>query len=160
VKLHAKGSDHSVTLPSTPRLFYSIKLPFEIETENKSRPSISTDRYDFRTAPSTLAGLGNKAMRSGDYRRLHETFVEIALQRPDSPDGARWLSIAQACLELERQPPVGARRPGRPSLTSPTNGGTSEAPAPRRSAGQDRSAVRNCSTEIQRADIVRLRTSI
>jgi hypothetical protein len=77
-------------------------------------------------------------MRSDDYRRLRETVVEIALQRPDSPEATRWLAIAQACLELERQRPLGARRPGRPALTSPTNGGTSEAPAPRRPAGQDR----------------------
>jgi hypothetical protein len=55
-------------------------------------------------------------MRSDDYRRLRETFVEMALQRPDSPERARWVAIAKACLELERQPPVGARRSGRPAL--------------------------------------------
>jgi hypothetical protein len=37
---------------------YSIKLPFEIETENKSRPSISTDIYHLDTAPSKLAKKG------------------------------------------------------------------------------------------------------
>jgi hypothetical protein len=96
---------------------------------------------DIISAPhhrNSLKGLQKTAMRSDDYRRLRETFVEMALQRPDSPEGTRWLTIAQACLELERQPPVGARRPGRPAFTSPTNGGTSEAPAPRRPAGQDR----------------------
>ena len=82
--------------------------------------------------------LRKKAMRSDDYRRLRETFVEMALQRPDSPERARWLAIAQGCLELERQPPVGHAAPAGPAFTSPTNGGTSEAPAPRRPAGQDR----------------------
>ena len=47
---------------------------------------------------NSLKGLQKTAMRSDDYRRLRETFVEIALQRPDLPEGTRWLAIAQACL--------------------------------------------------------------
>ena len=76
-------------------------------------------------------------MRSDDYRHLRAAFAEMALQRSHSPEGARWLAVAQTCLELELQPPVISRH-GRPLLASLANGGTSEAPAPRRSAGQDR----------------------
>jgi hypothetical protein len=88
-------------------------------------------------------------MRADDYRHLRTVFAELALQRRDPHEAARWLAIAKACLELERQPV--ARRPGRPVLTSSTNGGTTEAPAPRRPAGQDRSAARNCPTETKGA---------
>jgi hypothetical protein len=47
--------------------------------------------------------LGKMTMQSDDYRHLREAFTEMALQRPGSPDGARWLAVAQACLDLERQ---------------------------------------------------------
>jgi hypothetical protein len=49
-------------------------------------------------------------MRYDDYRRLREALTKIALQRPDSTERARWLAVAQACLELERSDVV---RPGR-----------------------------------------------
>ena len=85
-------------------------------------------------------------MQSDDYRHLREVFAEMALQRPGSPDGARWLAVAQPSYILNaNRGHTGARGP---VLTSPANGGTSEAPAPRRPAGQDRSAVRNCPTEM------------
>ena len=42
-------------------------------------------------------------MQSDDYRHLREVFTEMARQRPASPEGARWLAVAQACLDLERQ---------------------------------------------------------
>ena len=96
----------------------------------------------FGTATLQLRLMGHKfsdtAMRSDDYRHLRAAFAEMALQRSHSPEGARWLAVAQTCLELELQQPVRSLRPGRPVLTSLANGGTSEAPAPRRSAGQDR----------------------
>jgi hypothetical protein len=81
--------------------------------------------------------LSNTAMLSDDYRHLRAAFAEMALQRSHSPEGARWLAVAQMCLELELQAPVSSPRPGRPVLTSLANGGTTEAPAPRRPAGQD-----------------------
>jgi hypothetical protein len=43
-------------------------------------------------------------MQSDDYRHLREAFAKMARQRPDSPETARWLAVAQACMELERQP--------------------------------------------------------
>jgi hypothetical protein len=105
--------------------FYSIKLRCEIETANKSRSCISIDRLypsiDITFAsqgprlPSGGVWLGNMTMQSVDYRHLREALMEMALQRPDSPEGARWLAVAQACLKLERQSPdvVRAHR-GRP----------------------------------------------
>jgi hypothetical protein len=86
---------------------------------------------------SEESGASSRPILSRAQSRF-ETFVEMASQRPNSSEGARWLSIAHACLELELQKPVRVCRPARPALTSPTNGGTSEAPAPRRPAGQDR----------------------
>jgi hypothetical protein len=118
----------------------------QIAFRNRNREQITAIyiyRYissRYRTIETRKKGrvLQKTAMRSDDYRRLRETFVEMALQGPDSPERTRWLAIAQACLELERQPPVGHTAPAGPAFTSPTNGGTSEAPAPRRPAGQDR----------------------
>jgi hypothetical protein len=49
-------------------------------------------------------------MQSDDYRHLREVFTEMALQRPASPEGARWLAVAQACLDLERRSGTHATR--------------------------------------------------
>jgi hypothetical protein len=101
----------NATLVITRRSFayYSIKLRCEIETGNKSPPSISIDRYHFRSATSKLREwgirLGNMTMRSDDYRHPRAAFTEMALQRPDSLESARWLAIARACLDLEQNEP-------------------------------------------------------
>ena len=45
-------------------------------------------------------------MRSDDYRHLREAFTEMALRRSNSADiRARWLAVAQACLDLEQNQP-------------------------------------------------------
>jgi hypothetical protein len=77
-------------------------------------------------------------MRSDDYRRLREAFTEIALQQPDSPEGARWLAVARSCLDLERQSSPGVKthcqrtaghlRPQRPAAQQDKTVGRTELP--------------------------------
>jgi hypothetical protein len=77
-------------------------------------------------------------MRSDDYQRLRQAFIEMARQRPDSPEVARWLAIAQSCLDLERQssPSVKAHsrrtaghlRPQRPAVQQDKTVGRTELP--------------------------------
>jgi hypothetical protein len=54
---------------------------------------------------------GNTAMIPDDYRRLREALTAMALQEAESSDGARWLAVAQTCLELENGRP--SKLPGR-----------------------------------------------
>jgi hypothetical protein len=43
------------------------------------------------------------AMQSVDYRRLGKALVEIAVQQRNLTDRARWMAVAQACLDVEAE---------------------------------------------------------
>jgi hypothetical protein len=110
------GSDHRGDTPQHTTVILFHRIVFR--NRNRTNHGHQYLPIDIISAPhhrNSLKRLQQTAMRSDDYRHLRETFVEMAFQRPDSPEVARWLSIAHACLELERQPYVEARRPGRPA---------------------------------------------